>query len=100
MPGDFKFGPVWTLQEICSWAASLPAGSTVKVTHHFSSEPTAASRHLPVNLSPAAVKTENNNLLAIAGTAPAKQERDPCPNIFMKESVAPAMDSQDTVGGS
>ena len=28
-------------QEIHLWAASLPAGSTVKVTHHFSSEPTA-----------------------------------------------------------
>ena len=38
------------LQEICTWAASLPAGSTVKVTHHFShSESSRGDKSSPPN---------------------------------------------------
>lgn len=47
-------------QEISSWAAHLPAGSTVKVTHHFDQPPTTAPAAPAAAGQPALVKTSTS----------------------------------------
>ena len=58
--------------EIYSWAANLPAGSTVKVTHHFESPPSSQPSSLPPTGNPALNTAANGKtaLTSIRQTSP------------------------------